>query len=85
MDQHCGGCELNLQDCWDAEILTSYGWIECVGNADRACFDLQQHYKATNVKLTAEKKLPEPKTVQVTEIVPNKGVIGKAFKANAKQ
>uniref|UniRef100_F1KWG7 Glycine--tRNA ligase n=1 Tax=Ascaris suum TaxID=6253 RepID=F1KWG7_ASCSU len=72
-------------DCWDAEILTSYGWIECVGNADRACFDLQQHYKATNVKLTAEKKLPEPKTVQITEVVPNKGLIGKAFKANAKQ
>jgi glycyl-tRNA synthetase len=19
------------QDCWDTEILTSYGWIECVG------------------------------------------------------
>ncbi|VDM39946.1 unnamed protein product [Toxocara canis] len=72
-------------DCWDAEILTSYGWIECVGNADRACFDLHQHYKATNVKLTAEKKLSEPKTVQVTEAVPNKALIGKAYKANAKQ
>ena len=23
-------------DCWDAEILTSYGWIECVGCADRS-------------------------------------------------
>jgi glycyl-tRNA synthetase len=22
-------------DCWDAEIETSYGWIECVGCADR--------------------------------------------------
>ena len=22
-------------DCWDAEILTSYGWVECVGCADR--------------------------------------------------
>ncbi len=20
------------KDCWDAEVLTSYGWIECVGN-----------------------------------------------------
>jgi glycyl-tRNA synthetase (class II) len=19
------------KDCWDAEVLTSYGWIECVG------------------------------------------------------
>ncbi|VDK52894.1 unnamed protein product [Anisakis simplex] len=72
-------------DCWDAEILTSYGWIECVGNADRACFDLHQHQKATNVKLTAEKQLDEAKTVQITEAVPNKAAIGKAFKANARQ
>lgn len=34
-------------DCWDAECLTSYGWIECVGCADRSAFDLSQHSKAT--------------------------------------
>lgn len=28
------------KECWDAEILLSYGWTECVGHADRACFDL---------------------------------------------
>ncbi|VDD87922.1 unnamed protein product [Enterobius vermicularis] len=71
-------------DCWDAEVYTSYGWIECVGNADRSCYDLQQHYKATGVKLTGEKKLPEPKTVNVVEAIPNKSVIGKAFKGDAK-
>lgn len=27
-------------DCWDAEIHTSYGWVECVGIADRSAFDL---------------------------------------------
>ena len=27
-------------DCWDAEIQTSYGWIECVGCADRSAYDL---------------------------------------------
>lgn len=26
-------------DCWDAELLTSYGWIECVGCADRSAYD----------------------------------------------
>jgi hypothetical protein len=31
------------QDCWDAEIECSYGWIECVGLADRAAYDLKQH------------------------------------------
>ena len=30
-------------DCWDMEIKTSYGWIECVGLADRSAFDLHGH------------------------------------------
>lgn len=72
------------QDCWDAECLTSYGWIECVGCADRSAYDLTQHTNATGVRLAAEKKLPEPKTVEVTEAVPNKQALGKAFKKDAK-
>ncbi|KAK6100990.1 glycine--tRNA ligase [Brugia pahangi] len=72
-------------DCWDAEILTSYGWIECVGVADRACYDLSQHSKATGEKLVAEKVLSEPKIVQIIEAVPNKAVIGKIYKTEAKQ
>nr|CAD7396501.1 unnamed protein product [Timema poppensis] len=71
-------------DCWDAEMLTSYGWIECVGCADRSAFDLTQHTKATGVRLAAEKKLQEPKVIEVTEAVPNKSVVGKAFKKDAK-
>uniref|UniRef100_A0A0N5AS54 Glycine--tRNA ligase n=1 Tax=Syphacia muris TaxID=451379 RepID=A0A0N5AS54_9BILA len=63
------------RDCWDAEILTSYGWVECIGNADRACYDLQQHQKATGVKLTAERNLKEPKTVEIVKVVPNKAAI----------
>lgn len=30
-------------ECWDLECLTSYGWIECVGIADRCDYDLRQH------------------------------------------
>jgi len=71
-------------DCWDAELLSSYGWIECVGCADRSAFDLNNHTKATNVKLCAEKKLPEPRTEDVVELVLNKGPIGKSFKQDAK-
>lgn len=71
-------------DCWDAECLTSYGWIECVGCADRSAYDLTQHTKATGVRLAAEKKLPAPKTVDVCELVPNKVMIGKTFKKDAK-
>lgn len=29
------------EDCWDAEVECSYGWIECVGLADRSAFDLR--------------------------------------------
>ena len=25
-------------DCWDAEIKLCYGWVECVGHADRSCY-----------------------------------------------
>jgi len=72
------------KDCWDAELLTSYGWVECVGCADRSAFDLLAHTKATGVSLMAEKKLSEAKTVEITEMLPNKQVIGKAFKKEAK-
>lgn len=47
-------------DCWDAECKTSYGWVECVGCADRACYDLSCHSKATGVDLVAQEPLAEP-------------------------
>jgi glycyl-tRNA synthetase len=40
-------------DCWDAEIQNSYGWIECVGIADRSCFDLTAHATETKKPLSA--------------------------------
>jgi hypothetical protein len=44
-----------------------------VGCADRSAFDLTQHTKATGVRLAAEKKLAEPKVVDVTGERPNCG------------
>ena len=33
-------------DCWDAEFHSDrYGWVECVGVADRGAYDLTQHAK----------------------------------------
>jgi hypothetical protein len=29
------------EDCWDAEVDCTYGWVECVGLADRSAFDLR--------------------------------------------
>uniref|UniRef100_A0A8B9ESC3 Glycine--tRNA ligase n=1 Tax=Anser cygnoides TaxID=8845 RepID=A0A8B9ESC3_ANSCY len=51
-------------DCWDAESKTSYGWIEIVGCADRSCYDLSCHARATKVPLVAEKLLKEPISFQ---------------------
>ena len=47
--------------------------MECVGCADRSAYDLTQHTRATGVKLVAEKKLPEPKTVDVVGELCQKG------------
>ena len=40
-------------DCWDAEVETSYGWIEIAGHADRSAFDLTKHQDKTRVELMA--------------------------------
>ncbi|KAH7727006.1 glycyl-tRNA synthetase [Aphelenchoides avenae] len=72
------------KDCWDAEILTSYGWIECVGHADRSCYDLDAHAKESCVKLVAEKTLAEPRLVNIVELKADKAKIGKEFKTASK-
>lgn len=65
--------------------MTSYGWIECVGHADRSCYDLHSHSKATRVKLVAEKALDSPKQVVIATIQPNNKEIGKKFKESSKK
>uniref|UniRef100_A0A6B2L064 glycine--tRNA ligase n=1 Tax=Arcella intermedia TaxID=1963864 RepID=A0A6B2L064_9EUKA len=72
-------------DCWDAEIFTSYGWIECVGNADRACFDLSVHEKASGKKLSAFIPLAEPRDEEILVIQTNKPALGKSLKGDAKK
>lgn len=71
-------------DCWDAEIQSSYGWVECVGCADRACFDLSQHSAATGERLVARERLATPVTINVRKLEIDRATIGKTFKADAK-
>ena len=71
-------------DCWDAEIHTSYGWIECVGNADRSCYDLTVHAKKTKEKLVVRERLESPIEVTNTKLILNKKDIGIKFKKDAK-
>ncbi|KAF7456549.1 glycyl-tRNA synthetase [Cryptosporidium felis] len=70
-------------DCWDAEILTSYGWIECAGHADRSCYDLLQHSKSTKIDLLASEKYEEPQIRTVLTLTLNKPLIGRTFKQEA--
>lgn len=68
------------KDCWDAEVETSYGWIEIAGHADRSAFDLTKHMEKTKVELVAARPLKEPFTETLIVALPNKQVIGKEFK-----
>jgi glycyl-tRNA synthetase len=58
--------------------------VECVGCADRSCYDLTQHTKHSGVKLAAEKQLPQPKVIDVAEVQAEKSQVGKLFKQDAK-
>lgn len=71
-------------DCWDMEIQMSYGWIECVGHADRACYDLEQHSKRSGVPMVAAERLPEPIYVEKLVVEPNKKLVGPRFKGDQK-
>jgi glycyl-tRNA synthetase (class II) len=41
------------EDCWDAEVETSYGWVECAGLADRSAYDLRAHTSMSKVRFGA--------------------------------
>jgi glycyl-tRNA synthetase len=71
-------------DCWDMEIQMSYGWIECVGHADRACYDLEQHSKKTGVQMVASERLAVPLQVDRVIAEPNKKLLGPRFKNDQK-
>mmetsp|Transcript_29806 Transcript_29806/g.41189 ORF Transcript_29806/g.41189 Transcript_29806/m.41189 type:complete len:687 (+) Transcript_29806:124-2184(+) len=70
-------------DCWDAEVEVSYGWIECVGLADRSAFDLDAHSKAANVDLNAFKKFDKPIEMEVLKLEVNMKGVGKSFMKEA--
>lgn len=66
-------------DCWDAEIQSSYGWIECVGCADRSAYDLSVHSKRTGQALVASQVLAEPIVTERAVAEYNKKTFGKTF------
>ncbi|KAI5293517.1 Glycine--tRNA ligase 1, mitochondrial, partial [Ascosphaera acerosa] len=71
-------------DCWDAELLTTYGWIECVGCADRSAYDLTVHQKKTGAPLFVQETLPQPVEVEQWEVDIDKKKFGPRFKKDGK-
>ncbi|OWY90812.1 Glycine-tRNA ligase, partial [Phytophthora megakarya] len=69
-------------DCWDLEIKLSSGWVECAGHADRSCYDLSVHAKKSKVEMVGTHKFDKPEKRQIVEIKPNKGKMGRTFKAD---
>ena len=71
-------------DCWDAEMLTSYGWIECVGCADRSAYDLTVHSKKTGAPLCVRETRSEPLKIEEYQVDLDKKKFGPKFKKDGK-
>ena len=55
-----------------------------MGHADRSCYDLKMHGKATNTNVTATQRLDAPVVVEAVKIEPNKKILGRKFKKDQK-
>jgi glycyl-tRNA synthetase len=71
-------------DCWDAELLTSFGWIECVGCADRSAYDLTVHRNKTGAALHVREMRAEPLKFEEYQVELDKKTFGKRFLRDAK-
>ena len=83
--QHAGSEMAHYaSDCWDCEILGEYGWIECVGIANRTCHDLESHeaHSGTNL-LRAWRQFETPKKITGEALSPVGSVIGPVFRQRA--
>lgn len=71
-------------DCWDAELFTTFGWIECVGCADRSAYDLSVHAKKTGSPLVVRENLAEPLKIEEWAVEIDKKNFGPKFKKDGK-
>jgi len=72
------------QECWDAELFSErFGWVECVGIADRSAYDIDAHIKASKTDMYAMRKYDEVRTVTCKKIIPKMNVIGPKFMEKA--
>jgi glycyl-tRNA synthetase len=71
-------------DCWDCELFTTSGWIECVGCADRSAYDLTVHANKTGAPLVVRERREEPLVIEEWQIDIEKKKFGPLFKRDAK-
>ena len=83
--QHAGSEMAHYaSDCWDCEIFGEYGWIECVGIANRTCHDLESHEAHSGTKLLrAWRQFETPKKITGEALSPVGSVIGPVFRQMA--
>jgi glycyl-tRNA synthetase len=82
--QHrCNEMAHYAQDCWDAEVECSYGWIEVAGHSDRSCFDLTRHSEHTKTDLVAARPLKESIKTKQVRLTPDKQGLGKTLKKDS--
>jgi glycyl-tRNA synthetase len=71
-------------ECWDAELHSErFGWVECVGIADRSAYDLNAHIVSTSVDMYALRPFEEPREVTIKKIVPKMNILGPRFSGKA--
>ncbi|MBP2143800.1 glycyl-tRNA synthetase [Methanococcus voltae] len=72
-------------DCWDAELYSDrFGWVECVGVADRTDYDLKSHMATSGEDLSVFVEYAEPKEIETFDIELNFKALGKTFKGDSK-
>lgn len=60
--------------------MCSYGWVECVGLADRSAYDLTAHMKGSGERLLASRIFDKPVAKEFINFDIDKSIIGKTFK-----
>jgi glycyl-tRNA synthetase len=71
-------------DCWDAEALLSFGWIELVGIADRGDYDLRAHHDFSGQDMRVFIRFDEPREMEVERLTPVHKELGPRFRGDAK-
>ena len=58
------------------------GWVECVGIADRACYDLEVHAKRSKKDMVATHRFDKPREMEVAKLMADKGKMGRTSTRN---